>query len=152
MDVPARVTQPQSAHHQTVMSAGYHWARCLDHRVNQGETGMLIIDVMRRLNTEHEIGFLLTAYIETLQFYDPAKRLPQAVAELPLRGAEDIEARLTALLHAKSCAFAPAPGATQGKIAREATDVFAAAHTRLQALRSTPRALPTRAAQGQFPL
>jgi hypothetical protein len=54
---------------------------------------MLMIDVMRRLNTEHEICFLLTAYVETLQFYESAKRLPPGVTVLPLRGADDIEAR-----------------------------------------------------------
>ena len=37
---------------------------------------MLIVDVIRRLNTTHEILFLLSAYVETLQFYDAANTLP----------------------------------------------------------------------------
>ena len=41
---------------------------------------MLIIDALRRSNTVHEICFLLTNYIETLQFYAAAKRLPKAEA------------------------------------------------------------------------
>ncbi len=96
---------------------------------------MLIIDVMRRLNTEQEIEFLLTAYMETLQFYGAAKRLPPGVATLPLRGGDDIEARFIELLGAELCGLARAHCDTQGAIAREATEIFGAAHTRLQTLR-----------------
>jgi hypothetical protein len=98
---------------------------------------MQIIDVMRRLNTEHEINFLLTAYVETLQFCDAAKRLPPGVGLLPIRGAEDIEARFTELLGAELCGLARSHCDTQGAIAREATEIFGAAYTRLQALRDT---------------
>ena len=106
---------------------------------------MFISDVMRRLNTEHEICFLLTAYVETLQFYDAAKRLPPGVAALPLKGVDDIEARFTELLGAELCGLARAHCDTQGAIARESTEVFGAAFTRLQALRqsaATPAARP----------
>ena len=96
---------------------------------------MFISDVIRRLNTEHEIRFLLTAYIETLQFYDSAKRLPPGVGKLPLRGVEDIEARFTELLGAELCGLARSHCDTQGAIAREATEIFGAAFTRLQVLR-----------------
>lgn len=109
---------------------------------------MQIIDVMRRLNTEHEINFLLTAYVETLQFCDSAKRLPSGVGMLPIRDAEDIEARFTELLGAELCGLARSHCDTQGAIAREATEIFGAAYTRLQALRDTspviaPRPMPT---------
>jgi hypothetical protein len=98
---------------------------------------MFISDVIRRLNTEHEIRFLLTAYIETLQFYDSAKRLPPGVGKLPLRGVDDIEARFTELLGAELCGLARSHCDTQGAIAREATEIFGAAFTRLQVLRLT---------------
>lgn len=104
---------------------------------------MLLIDVMRRLNTEHEIRFLLSAYLETLQFFDSAKRLPPGVATLPLKDAEDIEARFTELLGAELCGLARSHCDTQGAIAREATEIFGAAHTRLQALRASA-ALPVK--------
>lgn len=109
---------------------------------------MQIIDVMRRLNTVHEINFLLTAYIESLQFYDAANRLPPGVGSLPIRDAEDIETRFTELLGAELCGLARSHCDTQGAIAREATEIFGAAYTRLQALRDTcpiavPRAAPT---------
>jgi hypothetical protein len=96
---------------------------------------MLINEVMHRLNTEHEVNFLLTAYIETLQFYDAGKRLPPGVASLPLKGIDDIESRFTDLLGAELCGLARAHSDTQGAIAREATEIFGAAFTRLQALR-----------------
>ena len=96
---------------------------------------MLMIDVMRRLSTEHEISFLLTAYIETLQFYDAEKRLPPGVGALPLKGVEDIEARFTELLGAELCGLARSHCDTQGAIAREATEIFGAAYARLQTLR-----------------
>ncbi len=109
---------------------------------------MQMIDVMRRLNSEHEIRFLLTAYVETLQFYDSAKRLPPGVATLPLKDAEDIEARFTELLGAELCGLARSHCDTQGAIAREATEIFGAAYTRLQVLRASaappaPRAMTT---------
>ena len=96
---------------------------------------MLISDVMRRLNTEREIEFLLTSYMETLQFYGATKRLPPGVATLPLRGADDIEARFNELLGAELCGLARSHCDTQGAIAREATEIFGAAHTRMQTLR-----------------
>lgn len=107
---------------------------------------MLIIDVMRGLKTEREIEFLLTAYIETLQFYGAGKRLPPGVATLPLKGAEDIETRFNELLGAELCGLARSHCDTQGAIAREATEIFGAAHARMQALRgaagaSTPAKL-----------
>ncbi|MEQ1772920.1 MAG: hypothetical protein ABL891_03970 [Burkholderiales bacterium] len=104
---------------------------------------MLMIDVMRRLNSENEIRFLLTAYIETLQFYDSAKRLPLGVATLPLGDVDDIEARFTELLGAELCGLARSHCDTQGAIAREATEIFGAAFTRLQTLRqSAPSPVP----------
>ncbi len=101
---------------------------------------MLITDVMRRLNTEHEVAFLLTAYIETLQFSDAAKRLPPGVAALPLNGADDIEARFSELLGAELCGLARSHCDAQGAIAREATEIFGAAFTRSQALRMSAQA------------
>ena len=96
---------------------------------------MLITDVIRRLNTEHEIGFLLTAYMESLQFYDAGKRLPPGVVTLPLRGAVDIEARFKELLAAQLCGLACPHSDTQGAIASEVTEIFGAAYARLQTLR-----------------
>jgi len=68
--------------------------------------------------------------------------LPPGVGTLPLKGAEDIEARFSELLGAEWCGLARSHRDTQGAIAREAVEIFGAAHTRLQALRSSVAAAP----------
>ena len=113
---------------------------------------MMISDVMHRLNTEPEVLFLLTAYVETLQCYQAEKRLPPGVAALPLIDAADVEARFTELLGAELCGLARSHCDTQGAIAREATEIFGAAFTRLQALRPPAEAPPVRLLEGRIPM
>ncbi len=113
---------------------------------------MMISEVMYRLNTEHEIHFVLTAYLETLQCYHAGKRLPPGVAALPLKGAADIEARFTELLGAELSGLARSHCDTQSAIAQEATEIFGAAFTRLQALKPSAEALPVRASEGHIPV
>lgn len=96
---------------------------------------MQIIDVMRRLNTEHEIRFLLTAYLETLRGSSAHKRLPSGVAVLPLKDGADVEARFGALLDAELCGLTHLHCDAHSAIATEATQIFGAAFTRLQTLR-----------------
>lgn len=62
---------------------------------------MQIVDVMRHLNTEYEIRFLLTAYLENLQSRDAIDRLVPGVAALPLGDAQDIQSRFSELLGAE---------------------------------------------------
>lgn len=106
---------------------------------------MLVSEVMHRLNTEQQIQFLLTAYLESLQYYDTASHLPPGVATLPLNGMADIEARFSELLGAELCGLARSNCDTRGAIAREATQIFGAASTRLQALRQSANAPAARA-------
>jgi len=96
---------------------------------------MMIVDVVRRLNTEGEICFLLSAYLETLQFHSPSKYLPPGVTTLPLKDADDIEARFSNLLGAEFSGIGHAHGPSHGAIAREATEIFSVACARVQALR-----------------
>ena len=95
---------------------------------------MLIVDVIRRLNTTHEILFLLSAYVETLQFYDAANTLPAGVAGLPLRGLKDVEKRYTDLLDMQWCELARSQCNTHNAILREALAVFGEGRHRLQSL------------------
>ncbi|HTD89546.1 MAG TPA: hypothetical protein VK663_02705 [Burkholderiales bacterium] len=104
---------------------------------------MLIIDAMRRSNTTHEICFLLTNYVETLQFYDTTKHLPAGVAVLPVHGIEDIEARCAGLQEAKLCGLARSQCNTNGAILNEAADVFYEAVCRLKALEISANLLAT---------
>ena len=98
---------------------------------------MMISEAICRLNSEDDILFLLTAYVETLQSYHAKKRLPPGVAALPLKNTADIGARFDELLGAQLCGLARARFDTQCAIAREATEIFGAAMTRLQALRES---------------
>jgi hypothetical protein len=95
---------------------------------------MMIIDAMRRSNTTHEVCFLLTNYVETLQFYDSEKHLPAGVTHLPLVGTDDIEARHAALREALLCGLARSRCNTSGTILNEATEVFHEALCRLKTL------------------
>jgi len=47
---------------------------------------MQMLDVIRRVNSEHEVRFLLSAYVESLRVYDSARSLPRGVTESPLAG------------------------------------------------------------------
>ena len=58
---------------------------------------MPIRDAIQEVNTEHEIFFLLTAYIEALSFCDKLNLLPWQMRELPLAGVADVEARFDSL-------------------------------------------------------
>lgn len=96
---------------------------------------MLIMDAIRRLNSKHEIEILLTAYVETLQFYGAENQLPPIVVGLPLGGVEDIENRLAELSGRDACEQGQYRQESQNAISREAAEIFGAACMRLQALR-----------------
>jgi hypothetical protein len=58
---------------------------------------MLIRDAILELHNEHEIFFLLTAYVEARGFCDKLSMLPWQARDLPLAGADDIQARIDGL-------------------------------------------------------
>ena len=95
---------------------------------------MLIIDALRRAGTAKEVCFLLTSYVETLQFYELPRQLPAAVTALPVRGSDDVALRLTELRTV--CHLAPIhrSGSTDYAMLEEALKLFAVAHRRLQRL------------------
>lgn len=95
---------------------------------------MHVNDVICRLKTEHEVHFLLTAYVETLQFCGATTWLPPGVAALPLQGFEDIEARFNALLDTECCGSECAQRDRQKSIASEVTEIFGVAVARLKVL------------------
>jgi hypothetical protein len=95
---------------------------------------MLIIDAMRRADTAQEICFLLTSYVETLQFYDAAEHLPAAVTALPVRGLDDIAARLAGLQDMRRLEPARMPLGTDCAMIDEAANLFREALLRLDAL------------------
>ena len=48
---------------------------------------MLIVDALRRSNLPQEVNFLLTCYIDGLQFYDAARALPAGITARATSGA-----------------------------------------------------------------
>ena len=94
---------------------------------------MLIVDALRRSNLPQEVNFLLTCYIDGLQFYDAARALPAGITALPVHGADEIEARLMALQQALGI-HASQPGESDRVIVNELAEVFAEALHRLKAL------------------
>jgi hypothetical protein len=59
---------------------------------------MMIADVIRKAETEHEIFFLLTAYSEAVRFCDKLNCLPDDITRLPLGGAADVKTRFEQLI------------------------------------------------------
>lgn len=111
---------------------------------------MQMLDVMRRVNCEHEVRFLLSAYVETLQFYDSARSLPQGVTVLPLAGLEDVRERFEALLDLDLSGSAVHSGERVHAIVREAVEVFGAALARLQILQKAAKAAPEHSVELNF--
>ena len=64
----------------------------------------MIADVMRNANTEHEIYFLLTAYVETARSGEHCEHLPPAATGLPLDDSADIRRRFGTLMRALDAA------------------------------------------------
>ncbi len=64
----------------------------------------MIADVMRNANTEHEIYFLLTAYVETARSGEHCEHLPPAATGLPLDDSADVRRRFGTLMRALDAA------------------------------------------------
>lgn len=95
---------------------------------------MQIMEVMRRVHSEGEVRFLLSAYVETLPFYDHSRSLPQHVTSLPLAGVDDVRARFESLLDIELNDGATPASDGVHAIVREATAIFGVALTRLQSM------------------
>ena len=93
---------------------------------------MLIVDVIRQADNEHEILFLLTAYVEAVRHCDPLHHLPEIARKLPLNGVEDVRVRAERLR-----ADLESPDALDDKkrlVLAEALGIFAVARHRLETL------------------
>src|SRR5688572_10641968 len=67
-------------------------------RWSEGGETVKIADVIRSANSEHQIYFLLTAYIRTMPFYDKLSRMPEPITRLPLNGIPDVRSRFGKLM------------------------------------------------------
>jgi len=91
--------------------------------------GNVILDV----DSEHEIYFLLTSYVEAVRYGGLLDCMPDCVARLPLAGLDDVRVRFSQL--AVSLADTSHPLEQRTRVAlTEAACVFGAALHRLSAL------------------
>jgi hypothetical protein len=93
-----------------------------------------ITEAIKTADTEHVVYFLLTAYVETLQYYDPLRScLPEHVKRLPMAGMSDVSERLRAV---RSASEQNAQSEARTLI-EEVFEVFSAAFQRLSALQQS---------------
>jgi hypothetical protein len=88
-----------------------------------------ISDVIREATSEHEVYFLLTAYVEAVRHGDMLSCLPEPVRELPFQGLDDVRTRVDGL---KAELELSLPRNTRSRvIVKESTELFAEALNRL---------------------
>ena len=96
---------------------------------------MLIRDAIQQANTEHEIFFLLTAYVEAVGDCDKLQLLPWQMRDLPLAGADDVKARIYGL-HLRLRGMTPNADGRVHIVVNEALEVFNTALRRLASLQA----------------
>jgi len=96
---------------------------------------MLMRNAIQEARTEHEIFFLLTAYIEAVGYCDKLHLLPWQMRDLPLAGADDVKARIYGLRLRLRSMTPDADGRVQ-LVVNEALEVFITALRRLASLRA----------------
>ena len=94
---------------------------------------MMINDVIRDAATEHEIYFLLAAYIEAVRYCDKPDHLPEIMGDLPLAGMDDVRLRTEKLKTGLGRPH-PEPAGENRAMIKEAMDIFETALNRLQSL------------------
>ena len=96
---------------------------------------MLINDAIHEANTEHEIFFLLTAYVEALGYCDKLHLLPGEMRDLPLAGTPDVRARVYGL-NLRLHGMVTGSDITARSAIDEALQIFNTALRRLAALQA----------------
>lgn len=92
---------------------------------------MNITEAIRIADTEHVVYFLLAAYVETLDYYDPLRSsVPEQVKRLPVAGISDVSKRLRAL----RTSIEQYAQSNARLLIEEAVEVFSAALQRLKVL------------------
>ncbi|HUL41980.1 MAG TPA: hypothetical protein VLV32_08780 [Burkholderiales bacterium] len=99
---------------------------------------MTIATIIREANTEQEIYFLLTAYIDALQFGDKLNCLSEHLRKLPLTGLEDLRARSIKLVTELDAASKRLDDKVCTVI-KEALEIFGAALSRLESFQRLSR-------------
>lgn len=101
---------------------------------------MMIADAIAEATTEHEVYFLLTAYLESVRYGDQHGLLPDDLTRLPLAGPVDVENRLQHLWQDHACL--PQASHRTYTLMREACNVMGRAYERLIHLGPPPQHVP----------
>jgi hypothetical protein len=92
-----------------------------------------ITDALKQAQTNHVVYFLLTAYVESLGWYDPPRSwLPGDVMRLPVKGITDVIKRLDALRRVLRARMHEASRVRE--VLEEAVEIFSTASQRLTSL------------------
>lgn len=89
-----------------------------------------ISDVIREATSEHEVYFLLTAYVEAVRYGDMLRYLPGPVRELPLNGFDDVRTRVDGLKEELVRSSSDSNERTR-MLVRETSELFSEALNRL---------------------
>jgi hypothetical protein len=100
---------------------------------------MEIVNAIREANTDYEIYFLLTSYIDAVRFCDKLRYMPEPMSALPLAGKADLQARFERLLVELDQASKRLDDQACYVI-KEALTIFSAALNRLWSIDSKRRA------------
>ena len=98
--------------------------------IYQEQPHLTIIDVIREANNEHEIYFLLTAYVEAVRYGDKFNTLPAQMRDLPLADMANVKERVD-----KIKAGLDRTNFLDRPIIKEAMDIFIVALDRLGSLK-----------------
>lgn len=94
---------------------------------------MMLKDVILEADSEHEIFFLVTAYLEALHHCDRLDALPGYLKRMPLGGPDDLKTRFERA-RAELSKYAEQRESWPRLVFEEAAEVFRAALNRLQRL------------------
>jgi hypothetical protein len=97
---------------------------------------MMIADVIREADTEHEIYFLLTSYVEAVRYFDKFNMLPAGMRDLPITSFDDVTARVEGL-----GARIDGTDVLNRPVIKEAMEIFVVARDRLGVLERGQRRL-----------
>jgi hypothetical protein len=100
---------------------------------------MTINDVIREAKSEHEIYFLVTAYVEAVRYCDRLSFLPAQVRELPIKGMDDFQKRIDGLKAELGKSSAQTADSPSRVVVKETADVLGDALQRLEWLKREQR-------------
>lgn len=95
----------------------------------------MIVTAIREAETEQEVYFFLTAYVETLHYGDQLNLLPESIKTLPLTGLENVQDRFQQFMVELDRASKRLDHKACGVI-KEALHAFGTALVRLEVLNS----------------